>query len=95
MDTGMRFAKRFGHLRRIERARRYNLPEHPMVCQPGRITAVQLPLERMLAIRRVPLHPEQRVPRLRLPLRGSGGPVALPLERIGGKRDSPPPLAGK
>ena len=63
-DSGVRLAQCFYHLRRVQRARRYDLAEHPVVCQPSRVPAVQLPLEGMLAIRRVAPHSEQRVPRL-------------------------------
>ena len=83
----VRFPQRLAHLRRVERARRDHFAEHPVVCQPCRIPGVQLPLERVLAIRGIPLHAEERVARLRPPMLGRRDPVALPLKGIGGQRD--------
>ena len=85
---------RYRH-RSVERARRHQAAEHPVVVEPRGIGREHLGLERDLAARGFVSVAEQRVPRGRAaPLRRLH-PVALALEGVAGQRDSPARLSGE
>ena len=91
LDDGRSAALGLGRRRghgTVERARRQQPAEHPVVGQPRRVVRQQLGVERHLTACRLVPRAQQRVPGARAAAARRGDPVAFALERIPRQRDA-------